>query len=518
MNSDTEGGSNSSDMNTEKEVKNELESKGNIERDPTKIVVNTEKEVKNELESKDNFERDPTKLVVNTEITEKEVKNELESEDNIERDPTKLVVNTEKEGKNELESKDNIETDLTTNDISVSSIYSIEDIKYEGDIAVYTDPKSGIQYRWDKDKNTWVEKNGVYRFEDDTHVYTDPDGSVYFWDKEKSAWFPKVDDDFMARYQMNYGFVDNLNTQTAAPEIPKVEEKPYIGKGEKKTNKVKGEKRKASDPTWFELDETQNTNVYVSNLPTDIEEQEFVDFMQKCGMVMRDQQSGKFKVKLYRVPDTDILKGDALCTYIKIESVEMALKLLDGYNLKGHKIKVERAKFQMKGDFDPKLKPKMKKKKEKLKLKKQQEKLFDWRPEKIVGERAKHERVVIVKNLFDPKIFDTEVGLILEFQQDLREECGKYGEVRRVVIYDRHPEGIAQINMGNPEEADQIVNLLNGRWFMKRQLIAEIWDGRTKFKIAETDSEISQRLDKWDKFLDAEHKEMKVEPSAEENK
>lgn len=299
---------------------------------------------------------------------------------------------------------------------------------------------------------------------------------------------------------MSYGFADKSivempNTVKHLPEETVVEQK---------SKKEKGEKRKASEPTWFELDETKNTSVYVSNLPTDIDEQELVDFMQKCGLVMRDPVSGKFKVKLYKESGTDILKGDALCTYIRVESVDLALNILEGCDFKGQRVHIERAKFEMKGDFDPKLKPKMKKKKDKLKLKKQQEKLFDWRPEKKLGDRAKHEKVVIVRNLFDPNVFDTDVGLILEFQQDLREECSKYGEVRKVIIYDRHPEGVAQINMGSPEEADQIVVLLNGRWFMKRLLTAEIWDGKTKFKIAETDSEISQRLDNWDKFLEGE--------------
>ena len=58
----------------------------------------------------------------------------------------------------------------------------------------------------------------------------------------------------------------------------------------------------------------------------------------------------------------------------QIESVELALKLLDGYDLRGHKLRVERAKFQMKGSYDPKLKPKKLKKKDKEKLKKMQEK------------------------------------------------------------------------------------------------------------------------------------------------
>jgi len=43
---------------------------------------------------------------------------------------------------------------------------------------------------------------------------------------------------------------------------------------------------------------------------------------------------------------------------------------------------------------------------------------------------------VVLKNLFDPSIFDKEVALILEYQEDLREECKKCGDVGKVVIYD----------------------------------------------------------------------------------
>ena len=47
----------------------------------------------------------------------------------------------------------------------------------------YTDPTTGVQLY--KDAN---------------------DGMVYEWDKSKNAWFPRIDEDFMAVYQMNYGF------------------------------------------------------------------------------------------------------------------------------------------------------------------------------------------------------------------------------------------------------------------------------------------------------------------------
>lgn len=75
--------------------------------------------------------------------------------------------------------------------------------------------------------------------------------------------------------------------------------------------------------------------------------------MSKCGVVMKEPRSGKPKVKLYHSD-----ANDGTCCYVKMESVELALTILDGSEQDGHKIHVERAKFQMKGDFDPKKKKK----------------------------------------------------------------------------------------------------------------------------------------------------------------
>jgi hypothetical protein len=69
---------------------------------------------------------------------------------------------------------------------------------------------------------------------------------------------------------------------------------------------------------WFDMDEQFNTKVYVSNLPLDVTEEEFLDVMRKGGVVMRDPETGKMKIKLYTEPDTNQLKGDGLCTYIRV--------------------------------------------------------------------------------------------------------------------------------------------------------------------------------------------------------
>ncbi|XP_017305214.1 HIV Tat-specific factor 1 homolog isoform X2 [Diaphorina citri] len=429
------------------------------------------------------------------------------------------------------------------------------DYEFDGSNYFYKD-KTGTKYKWDTASNSWVpsvplvtsdkaadssdeeeydENNaqktappiqrqdmskGSYGYEGDTHTYTDStDGTVYIWDKEKNAWFPKVDDDFLARYQMSYGFIEQPNTvdekkPSADLVQSKVEEKSVDAtapmenpKAEEKV--VPGQKRKPEPPKWFDIGE-ESTKVYVSNLPLDLTQEEFVEVMQKCGLVMKDVDTNQMKIKLYTDPYTKDFKGDALCTYIKKESVDLALSILDGYEIRGKKIKVERAKFTMKGEaYDPKLKPKKKRKKDLEKLKKAQEKLFDWRPDKMRGERSKNESVIIVKNLFDPALFDKDVTLILEYQQDLREECSKCGHVKKVVLHDKHPEGVAQIFFKEPEAADACRELLNGRWFGQRQITAETWDGKTRYKIQETAEEREARLKKWETFLEEEDKKKK---------
>ncbi|XP_023241798.1 HIV Tat-specific factor 1 homolog [Centruroides sculpturatus] len=335
----------------------------------------------------------------------------------------------------------------------------------------------------------------------DSCVYTDPkDGTVYEWNTEKQAWFPKIDDNFIAAYQANYGYENTATSCTSKEETASsaVLKQPQ-----------KGEKRKVnSEPGWFEVDDAHNTNVYVSNLPLSMTDEEFVELMSKCGLVMKDPDSGQFKIKLYRNPDGS-MKGDGRCCYIKVESVDLALNILDGYIYKDKVIHVERAKFELKGAYDPSKKPRKKKGKEKEKMKKKIEKLFDWRPEKLRGMRGKHENVVIIYNMFDPIEFERDPSLIMEYQKDVREECSKCGEVKKVVVYDRHPEGIVSVSFKEVEQADECVVLMNGRWFAGRQLRAETWDGRTKYKIEESAEDREKRLAQWDKFLDGEEGEPK---------
>uniref|UniRef100_A0A8C0W9T4 17S U2 SnRNP complex component HTATSF1 n=1 Tax=Castor canadensis TaxID=51338 RepID=A0A8C0W9T4_CASCN len=331
-----------------------------------------------------------------------------------------------------------------------------------------------------------------------------PADTPYEWDLDKKAWFPKITEDFIATYQANYGFSsDGASSSTANVQdnnTRPVEEPPQRKTPEPTDPRKKGEKRKA-EAGWFHVEEDRNTNVYVSGLPPDITVDEFIQLMSKFGIIMRDPQTEEFKVKLYK-DNQGNLKGDGLCCYLKRESVELALKLLDEDEIRGYKLHVEVAKFQLKGEYDAsKKKKKCKDYKKKLSL---QQKQLDWRPERRAGpSRMRHERVVIIKNMFHPMDFEDDPLVLNEIREDLRVECSKFGQIRKLLLFDRHPDGVASVSFRDPEEADYCIQTLDGRWFGGRQITAQAWDGTTDYQVEETSREREERLRGWEAFLNA---------------
>ncbi|XP_026864398.2 HIV Tat-specific factor 1 [Electrophorus electricus] len=345
----------------------------------------------------------------------------------------------------------------------------------------------------------------------DPYTYVDPeDGTVYDWDHDRKAWFPKITEDFIAAYQANYGFGEGEAPDTAAAALPtetlpdkavetkQPEEKPEVANPTEV--KAKAEKRKA-EPGWFDIEKDKNTNVYVSGLPPDITPDEFVDIMSKCGIIMRDPMTEEYKIKLYKDSEGN-QKGDGLCCYLKRESVSLAERLLDDSEVRGYRLHVEAARFELKGQYDAS--KKKKKNKEYRKKLQQQQKQLDWRPEKKGEVRKRHERVVIIRNMFHPKDFEDDPLVLNEYRDDLRIECEKFGEVKKVILFDRHPDGVASVAFKEPEEADACQVALDGRWFGGRKLAANLWDGVTDYQVEETTREREERLKGWSAFLDDE--------------
>jgi HIV Tat-specific factor 1 len=75
-------------------------------------------------------------------------------------------------------------------------------------------------------------------------------------------------------------------------------------------------------------------------------------------------------------------------------------------------------------------------------------------------------QIVIIKYLFTPQdvLEDNEVPAIL--QEELKRECeSKIGKVKRVVIYEFHPDGVAEVKFESPAHAKQCIELMHGRDF-----------------------------------------------------
>lgn len=349
---------------------------------------------------------------------------------------------------------------------------------------------------------------------------------------ERKGWFPKFDDTFLAMYQTyNYQYVepekkdkkesankkeqkdDDSLFKKPGPVSAKSDEdqdKASTSKSDQdeetsksKLDQILSKQPVKKQPEWFQIDEERNTSVYVSNLPDDLTDEEFYELMKRGGVILKDSETNRYKLKLYRTSDGK-LKGDGLCTYVRPESVTIALQSLDEYPVKDKIIRVEPAKFELKGEFNPSLKPRKRKLEDKKKQRKKIERLFSWQ-EKEPDKRPKSEKVVIIKNFFNPEVFDKDPTLIVEYKQDVEEECTeKCGPIRKVDIYDRNPEGVVAVFFKEFEHADECVSLMNGRFFDGRRLSAENWDGRTKYKVKETEEEEQRRIEEWNRYLEEE--------------
>jgi HIV Tat-specific factor 1 len=218
------------------------------------------------------------------------------------------------------------------------------------------------------------------------NTYYFNNGGFYKWDFTKNSWQSPPEGynvyeyiDYMTGVRMKWNQEANEWQQIQAPIKP--QDSSNLKKLQKEKEKEKQIENEKKPATWFEVNDDKNTNVYVSGLPLDITDEEFEEMMSKYGIITKDPLTYKLKAKLYR--DNDEVKGDGRCCYLMPESVKLCLQLLDGSIYKDHVIKVEKAKFEQKGKYDPSRsialenqlkKKKLNKNKEKKLLEKQRQK------------------------------------------------------------------------------------------------------------------------------------------------
>jgi RNA-binding protein 39 len=78
----------------------------------------------------------------------------------------------------------------------------------------------------------------------------------------------------------------------------------------------------------------------------------------------------------------------------------------------------------------------------------------------------------VLKNMFDPSEAAKDPDFHLDIQEDVTEECSKYGPVKHCAV-DRNSQGCVYIKMHTPQAAQQAMGSLHGRWFGGKMVTAE---------------------------------------------
>ncbi|CUS22828.1 LAQU0S07e01024g1_1 [Lachancea quebecensis] len=284
---------------------------------------------------------------------------------------------------------------------------------------------------------------------------------------------------------------------------------------EKKTQELARRKR-ARDSIERKEDTkrpVKNCAIYISHLPLEVTKDEVVKEFTKYGVIRKDSKSSEPKCKFY-YDDDGCFEGAALIVYMRPESVRMAIDLMDGYNFMGRELKVEEATFKKepkndtKGSTDsPKsfnggsAEPELNNIHSEV-LSEQQRELQDRgykSDEKNTAQEEEDEPdsdssesesspacTVVLANVLD---LYANLGSqqIAEIAADLKEGCETIGSV---VSFDLDEVlGQAKIEYKSSEVADKCCQLMNGRFFDGRKLIA--------FNMAQAENEEEDEVSDW---------------------
>ncbi|KAF9969852.1 hypothetical protein BGZ73_007617 [Actinomortierella ambigua] len=391
----------------------------------------------------------------------------------------------------------------------------------------------------------YVEETGKW-------TYTDQDGISFEYDEQLKAWFPMYNEQLIQAQQSAYGETvpDSLDNVVAENKKRQYEDiagdeayntrgeegnddddemsiheadliamanLPGAGEGSKYNNKNKNKRAKNNGPK--ERKPKPVTSVFVTGLPPDADLDEVADMFKKGGVFMDDDE-GQPRIKLY-TNDQGQRNGEALVTYLRPESVPLAIDLLDDTEFrpgqKTTKMRVQQAVFKEKERTNEVRVSEDRKKKIQKKFQKMEKKLGWFDDEnKLTAERWK--KVCILKHMFTTQEMEADPTLLLDLKEDIREECEKLGEVTNVIIYDQHPEGVVSVKFKDAESAELCVKLMNGRFFAGQRIEAAIYDGHTKYDVKkskeELEAEEKQRLERYAKWLESE--EGKADKESEE--
>lgn len=329
------------------------------------------------------------------------------------------------------------------------------------------------------------------------HEYESDGGTRYVKDPFTGNWIHEALADQMA--------------SSPAPEGANLKPKPeHSNAGVSNTTTSK--KRKNKKAKFSKRNARQW--IYVSGLPTssDVSIQDLVKFFSKAGMLDIDPENMKPKVKVYRNTD-GTLKGDASICYARAESVELALQILDESPWDDHHIvKVERAKFEAKGDSSNSTEGDHKRKRAavseaqrkvvRLALRQAQDDGFG---DRLAGGR-KGLRIVVVKRMLDGIPERHWEDTIQSYIENLTSDnTANPPEVEKITCISKNR--VVLIKFAEPSAASTAVEKWHGQpnESGSAQMEAIYWDGVTNYTHQdeeEKEKEEQSRLNDFGKWLE----------------
>ena len=115
--------------------------------------------------------------------------------------------------------------------------------------------------------------------------------------------------------------------------------------------------------------------------------------------------------------------------------------------------------------------------------------------------------VVVLKHMFTLDELAASPTATVEIKEDVRTECARFGKIRRFKFFEHNPDGVIMIRYADPYEAAACVKALNGRFFSRRQISAEIWDERSNYNVKASVDDEEKRREEFRRWLEEDDDE-----------
>jgi HIV Tat-specific factor 1 len=86
--------------------------------------------------------------------------------------------------------------------------------------------------------------------------------------------------------------------------------------------------------------------------------------------------------------------------------------------------------------------------------------LADWDDEDVPQQtHGRWAKMVILRHMFTLQELEEDPAALIELKEDVREECGKIGEVTNVVLFDAEKDGVMSVRFADEEDAVECVKV-----------------------------------------------------------